>query len=318
MLDAPADKHYYAWLLVHSENIVPVHWSFTVHNNQVSPPSYSDPQHMSLLTNAPDLFLITLQSADTGVVPSLDPKDRLYYASIPEQKSPTDGYSVVDHLNHLLADDPSLKKLGLNGGLNYWLLRNAQAVSQQATSARTAWQGKNSVALRQHLVNILYYLDSSSCAPSALGRAPNGTPLKPDTTIAQDTSASLLECKQNTNLPGIPMLIQQRMTSLVHAPGATQNQIALTQKIQPELTQMQSVLQQLHSNVLQLIQMPDAQLLQPSQQNLIDTTVMMATTAYSGTASQPGAQQVSTNIQQLATFDILPCPQSSSNNVCLS
>jgi hypothetical protein len=222
----------------------------------------------------------------------------------------------VDHLNHLLTDDPVLKELGLGGGLNYWLVKNTQAVSQQATSARAAWQHQDSPALRQHLVNILYYLDGTVCAPSALSRVPSGTPTRPETALAHDTAASLLECKQNVKFSGLLSHIQFHMVGVIHAPGSSHYQLELSQQIQTKLAQVQSWFGQLHQIVLQLLQMPDTQLLQPAQQSLLDTTVGLANAASSGTSSQPGVQQVSSDIQHLATFDIFSCP--GPNNECMS
>jgi eukaryotic-like serine/threonine-protein kinase len=88
--DAPADNQYYAWLLNSGESILPVHWTFTVHNGHVSS-SYIDPQHMNLLTNRSGLFLITWQSVDTTI--PLSP--RRYYASIPQTQPLVNGLSIV-------------------------------------------------------------------------------------------------------------------------------------------------------------------------------------------------------------------------------
>jgi eukaryotic-like serine/threonine-protein kinase len=90
--DAPADKHYYAWLVGNPEGIQPVHWTFTVHNGRVSS-SYTDPQHMNLLANKPSLFLITLQSVETNI-PFFDSSARLYYASIPQAQSPAHSFNL--------------------------------------------------------------------------------------------------------------------------------------------------------------------------------------------------------------------------------
>jgi eukaryotic-like serine/threonine-protein kinase len=92
--DAPADKHYYAWLLNGGESVFPVHWTFTVRNGRVSSSPYIDPQHMNLLANRPALFLITLQSVDT-TIPSFDPGEHRYYASIPQTQPPASGLSLV-------------------------------------------------------------------------------------------------------------------------------------------------------------------------------------------------------------------------------
>jgi serine/threonine protein kinase len=88
--DAPPGKTYYAWLLNSSENILPVSWSFTVHNGGLSPSTYTDPLHKNLLTaTMPYLFLITLQSPGLNG-PSFTPSERLYYASLSATRSSFD------------------------------------------------------------------------------------------------------------------------------------------------------------------------------------------------------------------------------------
>jgi hypothetical protein len=110
------------------------------------------------------------------------------------------------------------------------------------------------------------------------------------------------------------------MQGVVKAPGATSDQKTLAPRIQTELVQVRAWLEQLHQDALQLLQLPDTQLLQPSTQSQIERMVTLANEIYSGqtTPRQAGAQQIGDGLQHLATFDILPCPQSSSNNICMS
>jgi len=259
-----------------------------------------------------------LQSGN-NVVPSFTANEYIYYAIIPQEKSPVDHYSVVDHLNHLLTDDPSLEQLQMRFGLRYWLLKNTQALIPEVEGASSAWQNKDVQALRQHLVNIMYYLEGTSCAPSDLRGAPSGTSVTPDSAVAQNVRASLLDCPQNTILSGILAHIETHMQGVVKAPGATLGQKILAPRIQTKIVQVRRWLEQLHQDTLQLLQLPDAQLLQPSTQSQIEQMVTLANEVYSGqtTSGQAGTQQIGDDLQHLATFDILPCPQSSSNNICL-
>ncbi len=317
--DAPTDKGYYAWLVTHDDSIPPVQWSLTVHNGSLSPPTYINPQHQDLLTPLPYLFLITLQSGNSGV-PSFIANEHIYYAILPQEKSPVDHYSVVDHLNHLLTDDPNLEKLQMRFGLRYWLLKNTQALIPEVAGARSAWQNKDIPTLRQHLVNTVYYLEGTACAPSDLRNVPSGTSVTPDSAVAQNVRASLLDCPQNSILSGILAHIEVHMQGVVKAPKATSEQKTLAPRIQMEIVQVRAWLEQLHQDALQLLQLPDAQLLQPSIQPQIERMVTLANEVYGGqtTPRQAGAQQIGDGLQHLATFDILPCSQSSSNNVCMS
>ncbi len=319
LLNTPSGKNYYAWLATHDDSVEVVHWPLTVQNGTLASLNYVHPQHHNLLTSSPYLFLITLQSGNT-TVPSFDPKDYLYYAVIPQTKSTTDNYSVIDHLNHLLTSDPGLEKLGMHNGLRYWLLTNTQALVQEVDGANTAWQNKAILALRQHLVNILYYLRGMSCAPLDLHSTPQGTPSMPDTIIAQRVKASLLECSQNSSITSLLAHSELHVRSIFQAPGVTPMQITLAPQIQTNLTQMTTWLEQLYrQDVLHLLTLSDSQLLQASQQSFFDDMKTMSTEAYEGQTptSKMGMLQMSNDLQHLATFDIMPCPQSP-HNICTS
>ncbi|GAC1646627.1 MAG: hypothetical protein NVS4B12_13760 [Ktedonobacteraceae bacterium] len=318
--DAPSGKSYYAWLVTHDDSVEPVHWLFTVQNGVVSSPLYVHPQHRNLLTSQPYLFLITVQSGDT-TVPSFDLNDDLYYAVIPQTRLKADNYSVVDHLHHLLTNDPGLMSIGMQNGLRYWLLANTNALLQEVSAIRNARQNKNSAALRQHLVNVLYYLRGTSCAPSDLQRAPRGTLTTPDAHTTQSVAASLLDCPQNTHLSSLLGHSELHVRGIVQAPGVTPTQVTLAPQIQAHLEQVRTELGQLYQNdVLHLITLSDAQLLQPSEQPLFDHMATVAQVAYGGqtASSKTGVVQISADLQHLATFDIKPCPRNSSNNVCTS
>jgi hypothetical protein len=84
--DAPSGKRYYAWLLINSDSLSPIHWAVTTQNGHLSSSPYINPL---LLKNNPYLFLITLEQADTDPqVASLAPDARLYYATLPYATHP--------------------------------------------------------------------------------------------------------------------------------------------------------------------------------------------------------------------------------------
>jgi eukaryotic-like serine/threonine-protein kinase len=79
--DAPIGKQYYAWLQILSENIPSVKWPLATRNGSISSPPYINP---NLLTNNPQKFLITLETAGTEPLsPNFDPTARIYYANLP-------------------------------------------------------------------------------------------------------------------------------------------------------------------------------------------------------------------------------------------
>jgi serine/threonine protein kinase len=84
--DAPSGKRYYAWLLINSDSLSPIHWAVTTQNGHLSSSPYINPL---LLKNNPYLFLITLEQADTDPqVATLAPDARLYYATLPYATHP--------------------------------------------------------------------------------------------------------------------------------------------------------------------------------------------------------------------------------------
>ena len=84
--DAPSGKRYYAWLLINSDSLSPIHWAVTTQNGHLSSSPYINPL---LLKNNPYLFLITLEQADTDPqVATLAPGARRYYATLPYATHP--------------------------------------------------------------------------------------------------------------------------------------------------------------------------------------------------------------------------------------
>jgi len=313
----PSGKTYYAWLVTHDDSIEAVHWPLSVQNGTLTSPNYVYPPHRNLLTSLPYLFLITVESGNTSV-PSFDLKNYRYYASIPQTKAATDQFSVVDHLNHLLTSDPGLKKLGIPYGLRYWLLANTQALTQEVNRANDARQNKQILALRQHLVNILYYLRGTSCAPLDLRNIPQGTPTTPDATIAQRVKASLLECSQNTSVSSLLIHAELHVRGIFQAPGVTSIQTTLAPQIQTNIGQVSTWLKQLYQqDILPLLMLSDSQLLQSSAQPYFDDMKTVSNEAYTGSssASKSGMVQMSNDLEHLATFDIRPCPQNA-GNIC--
>ena len=312
-------KTYYAWLVTHDDSVEVVHWPLTVQNGTLTSPNYVYPPHHNLLTSLPYLFLITLQGGNTSV-PSFDPNDYRYYAIIPQTQATTDHYSVIDHLNHLLTNDPGLEKLNMLYGLRYWLLTDTQALVREVNGANDAWQNKQVLVLRQHLVNVLYYLRGTACAPLDLQGTPQGTPTTPDTAIAQQVKASLLECSQNTNISSLLTHTELHVSGIFHAPGATPTQITLAPQIQTNLQQVTIWLKQLYQqDVLHLLALSDSQLLQSSTKSFFDDMKTVSNEAYQGQTptSKIGMVQMSKDLEQLATFDLMPCPRST-NNICTS
>ena len=82
--------------------------------------TYIDPQHSNLLANYGH-FLVTEEDTNPSpITPSLNTTTWRYSAAFSTTPNPADTvnhFSLLDHLRHLLAQDPKLMKVGLGGGL---------------------------------------------------------------------------------------------------------------------------------------------------------------------------------------------------------
>src|SRR2546422_5572940 len=97
--------------------------------------TYRDPQHDNLLASY-DRFLITEEDANQPPTnPSLDTNTWRYDAVFSTTPNPADKahhFSLLDHLRHLLSQDPKLTLVGLGGGLDIWLFRNTTKILEAA------------------------------------------------------------------------------------------------------------------------------------------------------------------------------------------
>ncbi len=106
---------YYAWLLNdhHIDSPAVALGSLPLQGGQVTM-TYSDPQHNNLLANY-GRFLITEEGANPPPInPSLDTTTWRYYAAFSSTPNPgdtTNHFSVLDHLRHLLSQDPALVRI---------------------------------------------------------------------------------------------------------------------------------------------------------------------------------------------------------------
>ncbi len=182
-------KSYYAWLLDDGPNPLPsVSLGPLPFNHGQVTMTYRDAYHNNLLYNYGH-FLITEEDANPlPTAPSLDPNTWRYYAVFSTTIDPATKFSLLDHLRHLLAQDPTLNELSLGGGLDIWLFRNTMAIVENAVSARdtqkicTPANNSNCAFVHRALVRILDYLDGSTYVKTDV---PAGTPLGIDKTIAQ-------------------------------------------------------------------------------------------------------------------------------------
>ena len=312
-------KSYYAWLLnSKTSELKPIILGkLTVNSDGTASLTYpGDTQHTDLLASN-TRFLITEEDTSAPPGPSLDPSAWSYYAEFSQKPNPLDppnNYSLYDHIRHLLAADPKLQGVGLTGGLDIWLFRNTEKILEWSGSARDAWKNKsaaNADFIRRQLTRILAYLDGATYYQTDLP----GQPLRVDPTIAK---VALLEFNVQTQEP--PGYLYHIGTRHLHAitqlPDATAEQKALAIQISKAIDNVNTWLQAVRTDALQLYHMTNDQLLGDAGRTLLDDLATQANNAFVGQINpfthqvKEGVVQIHYKIQRLATFDIRACTSS--------
>ena len=276
--------------------------------------TYTAPKHTNLLATY-SRFLVTEQTAnEEPIIPSLDPATWRYAGSVPDTPTPGDAnhYSLLSHLRHLLAKDPTLELIGLSGGLDIWLYRNAGKILEWSSAARDDWAGgQASLALmRRQIDRVLDYLD---------GAAFVWRDVPPDTPFLVDPKAGrigLLEFDQGQNPPGYLAHIDLHLVGYSHSPSVTADQKRLATKIDAMLIEVTALLWKVHGDATLLAKMSDTALLGPQALSLLNDLETNANDAFVGqpdpaTGSvQGGVTQIHDELQLLATIEVITVPGS--------
>jgi hypothetical protein len=283
-LTSPAGGHRYdAWLLPDTTDEItkPLllgKLSVADGNTQLT---YTSPDHENLLA-AYSGFAVTEQPSDQNVVtPSFNPNARRYVGQIPNMPTPGDEqhYSLLSHMRHLLAQDPELQELGLQGGLNIWLYRNTEKVLEWSSAARDSWQGGQQTALiHRQMLRVLDYLDGAAYVYTS-GDVPPGSPLLVD---PQAGRIGLLQVGPTQVLPAYLTHVDLHLHGLINAPGHTEAQRQLANKIDVALKLVTALLQKVHRDAAKLVKMNDTQLKSNETLTLLNDMVTNATSAYAG------------------------------------
>lgn len=309
----PVGMSLYAWLMSDSgaDTIAPI----LLGALQVSPDgraqlSYQDPHHVDLLVNY-SRVLVTQQASTTtpSFLPPLDPKTWKYQGAIPNTPTPGDeqGYSLLAHMRHLLAWDPTLQDLGLQGGLDIWLYRNTGKVFEWANAARDDWgAGAGSTTLIRQLADrVVEYMDGAVYAGLDL---PAGTPWLVDPQAGRPGLIDVSTAAEEP--PSYVSHVRLHLTGLVEAPGHTQAQAAVARQVDTALTQIEMVMRQVRKDAIQLAAMNTSQLESQTALTLLNEMQVNTSNAYIGqtggtTGVVPGVVWIHASLQQLARIDIL-------------
>jgi serine/threonine protein kinase len=306
----PAGESYYAWLLsdasVSDGQAILLGKLALGTQGQVSLTYRGDGQHTNLLAGFSQ-FLVTAESSQvTPVTPALDRGNWRYYGEIPQQPNPSDTahhYSLLDHLRHLLAQDPELNALGLPGGLSYWLSTNTDQVRGLAASTPASWSAQNTIHLRRQLVRVLDYLDGAEAVGADL---PAGTPLLVDPHLAR---VGLLEFNPAVdNPPGYIYHVASHLRGLDSSPGRTDAQHALALEIVSALDVVRQELERARLDAKQLLGLDDARLLSPSTLPVLNDLVKQTALAFGGQSQAGGVVWIHARLQGLATIPVYTYP----------
>jgi len=316
---APASgQQYYAWLLpdlVQVEGNPLALGPLTVSGGVATLPSpYMDPQHQNLL-NMFSRFLVTEEPANPAPQsPSLDTALWRYSAQLPQKPPLADCQRVVNqlsvlcHLRHLLASDPELARVNLEGGLAYWTYNN---VSEVQKWARESMDHNDPTDIRHKLVNILSLLVGPACIAQALRNANPAYDNTPDDSSLPTIGAiPLLSCAQTPNLPGYLEHIHNHLSAMVMSPGVQRDQVTMARSISSELNTISAWLAQVRDDAEQLLALSNAQLMQTQGENLRSKMDSLATKCLSGGTDpasgmlDKGVVSIIGQIQQLATMDV--------------
>ncbi len=333
--DPQPGKKYYGWLMTSNGQTDTPALSLgplTPTNGHITM-TYSGALHTNLLASF-SRFLVTEEDASQQPTnPSLDINTWRYYngfSTTPNLSDPKH-YSVFDHLQHLLSQDPKLKAAGLTGGLDIWLFKNTTKILEAAGSARD--QQKACIAhpsqactdfmLRQ-VARILDYLDGSAYVNTDT-IPPNIQDIQHGQLLIDQATArvALLEFDPAQEPPGYLKHIGSHLQSISQIPGATPEQHALAIRINQAINNVQGWLNAVHADAAKLIHMNSDQLIQADALTLLNDLFIQANNAFVGQVDpftnnvKEGVVQIHYSVQALATFDVTPCTVQNGKSSCI-
>src|SRR6266566_2577335 len=265
------------------------------------------PHHTNLIAITSRFLITEEQTNPPPSLPSPEKSTWRYYAQLPQTPESREMMheGALQHIRQLLADAPELLSVNLPGGLDIWLFRNVQKVSEWAGSARDYWERKDRVGILNQTIRILDYLDG---AIGVQQDVPAGTPNLVNPRIAP---LALLEFdQQKQNPPALLYLVGIQLSALVQAPDISQEKHTLAAQTEQDRKDVQARLQQVRRDAKQLVMMTPTQLLSQSTLALLDDMETAARSAYTGqidpttNTAQGGTVQIHGNIQRLATYDL--------------
>jgi hypothetical protein len=311
-IPAPPQGFFYAaWLMPDPSDDSTVPLLLGIFHAESITVTYSSPDHTNLLARYSGVR-ITIQPANSRPeTPSLDPKTWKWQGFLPNGASPgdEDHYSLLSHLRHLLARDPTLQANDIPGGLVLWLTQNVSKIEEWAGSAQGDWHGMQISAesadqIHRHLLRILEYLDGMFYYERDV---PAGSPWIVDPLAGK---IGLLDRVQNQQPPAFLVHVDIHLTGLANAPGHTMQQQQLAILIDTVITRMKRDLQQVRKDAALLVTMNAQQLRQLSNQAPLNEIAHLTSEVNSGWFDTQTGENIggvlwmTSRLQQLASASV--------------
>ena len=307
-------KSLYAWLLGdqdQSEARAVLLGKLNVVNGAASMLYPGDTTHTNLLQITSRFLVTEEESSPAPLMPSPDTSTWRYYGALPAIPDPNDPhhYAFLNHLRHLLADEPVLDEMELPGGLNNWFTRNSEKLIEWTSSARDRWQETHDLAfVRGEGLQILSYLDGMSFMAQDVPPASANVQVTLDTHLA---SLGLLNVRGDSqNPPSYMDQIVYHLNGLINAPGSPPSIRQTAASLLNALSNVRTWLQNLRSDDKKLLAMKNSQMNQPAALSLLDDMVLQASNAYTGSIDpttgqlRQGVVWAHQQMQSMAKIDI--------------
>jgi hypothetical protein len=274
--------------------------------------TYSAPQHNNLLASTSRLLVTEQDASIIPLSPSTDHRDWRYVAAIAQihpSGTAYSPYSLLDHIRHLLAKEPTLEDHGLHGGLVIWLERSTSNLIEWSISARDDWRTGSVVAIsqmRQQLMRLLIALDGISYAPRELPANTSYAGLV-DPPIG---NIGLLPIEPGQDAFSLVTDVDFHLQGVAASPGVSTDQQQEAGKILAVMDRINAWLKQVRDDDRQLLMLSDQRLQQAVALNLLNDLQMNAVSAFSGQIDQTtgtrqeGAQWVFQEAQRLAEMEV--------------